>query len=414
MIDIKTVFFLLASSHLIGAIVLLFLARGYKELTGIKEWAAGRFFVFLALCSYMSRLVMSVEVSIVLSNLLLCLGLYLALLGNYKVTGRTPLVSHLNLVIFLLLLLATLMSIGFEQSSYAARSALMGVVNAAFMLLLFKSIKPKSAEERSLGRSILMISYATLGLTECFRSVALMLTETREVDLFEVQTVTAIPMFIACCCSIITTVGYFALVVETLNRKLVIVNRQLETLSNTDALTQTLNRRSLLKKVRVNMLEEQTKATHISILFVDIDHFKAINDTYGHAFGDKVLTCVASAISSQLSKLDLLGRYGGEEFIVVLPNTMNKAAMSVAEKIRTSVKAMNLPDEVKEGVTCSVGVASSFKLHDSSSFSELLEDADIAMYHSKQNGRDRVSFYHPVMEDCKQSELKRLSSTFEL
>jgi diguanylate cyclase (GGDEF)-like protein len=117
---------------------------------------------------------------------------------------------------------------------------------------------------------------------------------------------------------------------------------------------------------------------------LDIDHFKQINDRHGHLFGDRALCAVADAISRAVRSTDVAVRYGGEEFLVVLPNTRLDAASEIAERIRQQVKALPLPVPI----TVSVGIADGDASRDQPE--AVFERADQALYRAKNSGRDRV------------------------
>jgi diguanylate cyclase (GGDEF)-like protein len=125
----------------------------------------------------------------------------------------------------------------------------------------------------------------------------------------------------------------------------------------------------------------------LSALLLDLDHFKQINDTYGHGPGDEVLATVGEAIRSTVRESDFAGRYGGEEFVVLLPDTDLDAAMIVAEKIRKAVAGIQIT-AVDRRITTSVGVASlPLHAHDTAT---LIRAADRALYTAKANGRNRT------------------------
>lgn len=134
--------------------------------------------------------------------------------------------------------------------------------------------------------------------------------------------------------------------------------------------------------------------TPISVLMLDIDHFKIFNDTYGHACGDYVLQEVAHIISDGVRTHDLAGRYGGEEFVVMLFNTDASTAMMVAERIRKNIEKKEFEyEDQKFHVTISIGAAVLQK-NDFLSAKQLVDNADQALYISKENGRNRVSLFN--------------------
>ena len=127
----------------------------------------------------------------------------------------------------------------------------------------------------------------------------------------------------------------------------------------------------------------------LSVLMIDIDDFKKVNDTYGHTVGDKVLKTIAQILKTKLRATDVVGRYGGEEFLVVLPETDLQAALTVAEKLRTEVakKTFKYKDQVFK-VTISLGAA---QLKEGETIEELINRADQALYTSKRSGKNRTT-----------------------
>jgi diguanylate cyclase (GGDEF)-like protein len=128
----------------------------------------------------------------------------------------------------------------------------------------------------------------------------------------------------------------------------------------------------------------------LSLSLIDIDHFKSFNDTYGHAAGDHVLTVVASVLAANLRPTDLVARFGGEEFVIIFPDTSVEEAAVAAERVRAAVARESLvtPEGTKlPSVTISMGVS---ELTTGQSVPNLLKSADRAMYEAKQAGRNRV------------------------
>jgi diguanylate cyclase (GGDEF)-like protein len=145
-------------------------------------------------------------------------------------------------------------------------------------------------------------------------------------------------------------------------------------------------------KALLLLAAESSAECPLSLLVIDIDHFKRFNDTYGHKTGDAVLKNTAAAISQSIAKKGEAFRYGGEEIVVLLPNHCVAEAESVAERIRMSIEAIVIPN-IEAGVTASLGVATLPGV--ATNLDELFQQADDAMYRSKQNGRNRVTSVKP-------------------
>jgi diguanylate cyclase (GGDEF)-like protein len=159
-------------------------------------------------------------------------------------------------------------------------------------------------------------------------------------------------------------------------------------MSMTDALTGLLNRYGLHRALGREMAEARRYARPLSCLLIDLDFFKAVNDTYGHAVGDAALRQAAQVIAESVRGSDVVCRYGGEEFIVLAPETGLEGARALADKIRRAFAARLFGEEGRVfALTLSAGVA---QLIDSESGNDMIARADEALYHAKQTGRDRV------------------------
>ncbi len=164
---------------------------------------------------------------------------------------------------------------------------------------------------------------------------------------------------------------------------------ELERLATTDALTGLLNRRELIRRAEME-LERARRYQHLtSAIMLDVDHFKKINDIYGHPAGDRVLVSLAKLLTREIRACDLAARYGGEEFMLILPETNIEKAQGTAERIRHMVADTPLPVDGKSiRLTISLGVVSSEG--SGQDFESLLKDADRLLYKAKQSGRNRV------------------------
>lgn len=171
--------------------------------------------------------------------------------------------------------------------------------------------------------------------------------------------------------------------------------RKLVEMASIDELTQVLNRRAFLEEARSRLDLAARTGRPLCFLMVDADHFKAVNDTYGHPVGDAVLVRLAQVARSCLRDADRLGRLGGEEFAVLLPDTDPADALHAAERLRTAVHEIQVPtggaDGKTIGVTVSIGVSGLAGAD--RSLEALMQAADVALYRAKAEGRDRVCFH---------------------
>ncbi|MEP6463572.1 MAG: GGDEF domain-containing protein [Frankiaceae bacterium] len=158
--------------------------------------------------------------------------------------------------------------------------------------------------------------------------------------------------------------------------------------ANNDSLTGLPNKRATEDTLKRMVAQAGRSLTPLAAVMVDLDHFKAINDRFGHALGEEVLAAVGTAISSSLRISDFAGRFGGEEFLILLPETGLDAAWQVAEKIRTTVAAISIPGVERE-ITASLGVAG--LLEHAGNATGLLREADRAQYSAKAAGRNRTT-----------------------
>jgi diguanylate cyclase (GGDEF)-like protein len=164
---------------------------------------------------------------------------------------------------------------------------------------------------------------------------------------------------------------------------------QLERLVNIDSLTGLLNRRAILNRLDEHITDSRRYEDNLGILMLDIDHFKRINDKYGHIIGDDVLENVGLLLQRKIRDTDAAGRYGGEEFLITLPRTDLPSALILAERIGKNIKATKMKDLT--GIVFSITVSQGLALYKpGDDIQSLISRADKLLYQAKQNGRDRV------------------------
>jgi diguanylate cyclase (GGDEF)-like protein/PAS domain S-box-containing protein len=209
--------------------------------------------------------------------------------------------------------------------------------------------------------------------------------------------------------------GYLNVISDITERKqaemaLSDLNRRLAELARMDGLTGLTNRRSFDETLATEFRRSERNRTPLSLLLIDVDHFKAFNDAYGHPAGDDCLKAFARVLRETLNRpADLVARYGGEEFAAILPDTNRDGAIAVAETIRQAVRGLGLVlDRSETGLlTASVGVATRSADAGPATAEELLREADEALYAAKAAGRDRVVAARPRRsETATEAELR--------
>jgi diguanylate cyclase (GGDEF)-like protein len=167
------------------------------------------------------------------------------------------------------------------------------------------------------------------------------------------------------------------------------LHAEVQKLALTDSMTNIYNRRGFFEIGRREVERSHRFGRPLSAIMFDIDFFKNVNDTYGHANGDHVLRQISDRISKNIREIDILGRYGGDEFTILLPETDMFVATNVAERLRLSI--VDAPFDIDEAslrITISLGVAKTTA--DTIDLASLLDQADVALYAAKQGGRNRV------------------------
>jgi diguanylate cyclase (GGDEF)-like protein len=174
-----------------------------------------------------------------------------------------------------------------------------------------------------------------------------------------------------------------------LEQRVIERTQELELLAKTDALTGVLNRGGLMESISSEINRTVRYHCDFSLLMVDLDHFKFVNDNHGHQVGDQVLIETAEILNQACRNTDSLGRYGGEEFIILLPETLIDSASIIAERIRNSIEKHHFCNDSTESInlTCSIGVTA---FHDTDDQVSLLRTVDKMLYQAKNSGRNKV------------------------
>jgi diguanylate cyclase (GGDEF)-like protein len=183
------------------------------------------------------------------------------------------------------------------------------------------------------------------------------------------------------------------------------MHQQLAAAARTDPKTGLLNAAAWQREADAEVARALRTGATLALLLVDVDHFKRVNDSHGHLIGDEVLRALAAELRQQVRESDVVGRFGGEEFTVLLPRTDAAGAYGIAERLRTSAGRLSVATaDASIGVTVSIGVAV-LGQHGGDLF-ELLAAADVALYKAKDAGRDQVRVFAHASGNAKAAKEK--------
>lgn len=374
LIDIRTAIVLTGLLSGLMSLVLYALKRSYPpSVRGLGEWSAALLVVFVGGLLAAGRGKLPEFFSSAAPNFLLCAGVYLLYFGSQRFFGVSVhpwrwlgLITGVVLVtmwftwitphyVVRLRWIATLMGLLFashawlvlrqKHFSFASVLALLVLMGSAGIQLM----RLITSYTEDVGNDILAVSQQQTLYVASFSSAVL---------LFAVSTI--------------------LLASERLHA-------ELEQLATHDSLTNALTRRYMDEACRKELERSRRSGRPLALMVLDLDHFKAVNDTYGHQAGDRVLIHFVTQVNALLRQNDLLGRFGGEEFVVLLPETSLDQAQQVAERIRQTAP---LGQDQGPSCTVSIGITSNRGANDT--VDTLLARADAALYRAKSLGRDRI------------------------
>ncbi|MDN3611745.1 GGDEF domain-containing protein [Vibrio ostreicida] len=319
-------------------------------------------------------------VSKILANSIMVFSYIVLLLGVCQFRGFDKRLANCGFYSFPIVVIGLTYFTLFVPSTNARVILMSTFVSALCFLAMLANRKGKSADI-SPSKFLLSAGLATQGIYSLFRFFWT-LFETRIDDFMMSGTVHQL--------AFITTLLMVIFIGFSVTWML--TGRLVATIYDTsikDELTQLYNRRALEELLPKEMARSIRHNQPLSVVLLDIDHFKKVNDTYGHQAGDRVLRTTGKLLILQTRRDDLSFRYGGEEFLIILPNTDQAAAVTVAEKLREAIMKAKLLPSNEEECTASFGVT---QFTGAENWKAAIERADKALYSAKQNGRNQVVF----------------------
>ena len=369
---------------LLCALVLWVQARSFPpDIQGLRDWA--RAVVAIACASGLASLrgILPDFISIIVASGLVLFGELLLVFGLMRYNGKTP--KWRPAVDALLGVLLLLMWLTYGSHSYQGRLFIMAIAHIVLLsLCAWLSLRTRPA---GFGSRLLTAAFLLAIGVAAWRLVTLSMGPVEGDDLFDRDLVQQIYLGAMSLGIFGFSIGFILLANERLRE-------ELEYLATRDPMTGALNRRAFFARAEVEWARSTRSQRPVSVIVSDIDFFKKVNDTHGHHVGDLVIKDFATRAGHMLRLPDILARFGGEEFVVLLPDTGLKEARQVAERLRREIEKPRAATREKSAppslppYTVSIGVATAGA--ETIGIEALIADADAALYRAKQGGRNRV------------------------
>lgn len=375
--DVPVMAMMISVAALTMSGAMLWLTRGLGS-EGLKQWGWGLFTYALALPVLALRPTIPEPISIVAGNTLLAAAVALMLWGYYRFL---ELPAQRWLIIGPVLLTPLCMLVFIDQ--LAARVIANGLISGTQALLLGSIVYRHRQLTPGRGYQLLLAG-CCIGVTIFYgRFITVASGAITSVDSVGAHLLQTLSFVGSLAAVMLDSLGFIGMIKERADER----NRRLAMF---DELTGVGNRRAILDEFGKRFSEALRHRLSLCVLMIDVDHFKRVNDSFGHQTGDEVLKSIAETISARLRTQDSVGRYGGEEFMVVLPNTTHACGMLVAEELRRSIRSTPIDLDGKTlTLSASIGVFGAPVSADSKA-DEMIRASDAALYRAKRLGRDRV------------------------
>jgi len=353
--------------------ILFVIARNYpKSIHGLSQWYQSSFLLALSLPLFLARGHIPDMLSIVLANLLILLCFMMMNSGTRKFAGAA---SYNGKLMFLLVLIYILLFAWFTyiQPNIAMRVVCLSIFTLAVtvdqLVLVLKKLPDTT------GRNMLILALAGMIITRIVRVASLALGYDVPTGVLDSSISQLIFLATPAVMIPLATISYITLATERLHQ-------DLEHMSHHDDLTGCLNKKTATRELEKEISRARRYHHTFSIMMIDLDNFKNINDTHGHLEGDKVLVDFAQKAKAAIRETDQISRFGGDEFLIILPNTTTKEALFSSERIHLAAKTSD------SSWSASIGI-SEWQGHNDT-LDALLTRADKSLYLSKKLGKNQT------------------------
>ncbi len=374
-LDIRTVFFTQVVINLTMGLALWVATRGRYQY-GLNYFICLFLFQVIAQGLYFFRGILPDVVTVVIANVLLIATYNLGYMGFCRFFNKDP-----NWWLMIIPIVIILVVFSVYLDNFRIRVITLGLVSAGQYLIQFWLLYTTNARGVRRSKPILLSAYGMIIVLFTTRAVYMLLFPEAITNLFDPMWINSITLFATILGIMLIAIG----VLLMLSERLLEENRELAT---RDWLTQVFNRKTFSDLAKRELARATRNDHETSLLMVDIDRFKLVNDTFGHPVGDEALIHLVRIIKDSVRVQDLYGRYGGEEFVILLAETSSNEAFQIAERLRERVADSTLVinyNTIK--ITISIGIATMIG-HDHPDLDVLINQADIAMYNAKKAGRN--------------------------
>ncbi|MBD8528053.1 GGDEF domain-containing protein [Pseudomarimonas arenosa] len=380
MLDERTIMVVAIVAQVLMALLALALRRSQREFApGLSQWAAGLIMMSIGAAITLLNAGSLARGSLALSNAFYLSGIGLLGFGLMRFLHRQPSVQRWLLTTLAFFLGGVWLSASADQSPW--RISLFMLQQGGVALLAIQAVFRHPDERGLLGARVIQAAMVLLLLAASFRAGLAMLNLT-SVRLLAGSPVVWSFLGAVSLAQILTTIGLILMTGER-------VQRRLEQLASHDSLTGLLTRGGFNQFAQQILATAKREVKEVGFLMIDIDHFKQINDRHGHDIGDRILSAVAQRIDAGLREIDIVSRYGGEEFAVLLPSSNAEQTRAAAERLCRAVAHSRFDvGHTQLAVTVSVGFTSARP--EQASVEQLYVEADQALYAAKRAGRNRV------------------------
>jgi len=380
----------LVSNILVTVVMLNVWIQNRKRFKGTSHWLIFYILQTIGILLLLPKDNIPLFFSSVVANTIIVCSLMFFLMGLQRFMEKKAdyVINIICLIIFsILFYYFKLVYPNFKVRVLLFSISIIIIISQALYLLLFKAEK----EKRTIYRNTAIVCVFLL-LLYCLRIAAAFINYPAENDFFSAGTVDSIIMISSQMLGMMMTFSLVLMInvrlfldVRQFAQEKELMVQELRRLANTDGLTGIYNRSKIEQILTIEVLRSRRYKHPLSIIIADVDHFKIVNDTYGHTVGDVVLTGIASLMKQHVREVDTVGRWGGEEFLIVCPDTTAEGAKKLAEKLRKKIEKHHFREiGIK---TVSMGIA---QIGKDDWDEDMIKHADKNLYKAKREGRNRV------------------------